>query len=117
MVVGDAPDPRADRARDRLDARRPGRSGATGLREIDDAHALAGADRQQAARWPVIRPYIVSAHVAAAVEPEIMDLVDAWSEEVDRANQHWIRHQWSIDDDPATDALVEGWATLLGTGR
>jgi AcrR family transcriptional regulator len=103
--------------------------------------------REQAARWPVIRPYIVSAHVAAAVEPEIRELVDAWSEEVvgdicegldaadrftpesrhfrgvlafemlDRTNQHWIRHQWSIDDDPAMDVLVEAWAELLGTGR
>src|SRR5688572_27310532 len=38
--------------------------------------------RQQAARWDVIRPYISAASAAAAVEPEIRDLVDEWSEEV-----------------------------------
>jgi hypothetical protein len=35
-------------------------------------------------------------------------------EMLDRANQHWIRHGWSIDDDPAMDVLVEAWAKLLG---
>jgi len=86
--------------------------------------------RQQAARWTIIRPYIIAASTAAAVEPEIRDLVDEWSEEVvgditdgldlaerfepatrhfrgvlayemlDRTTQHWIRHQWDIDTDP-----------------
>lgn len=100
--------------------------------------------RQQAARWNVIRPYIVAASTAAAVEPEIRDLVDAWSEEVvgditdgldladrfepagrhfrgvlayemlDRTTQHWIRHQWDIASDPALDILAEAWTDLLG---
>lgn len=106
--------------------------------------AIAGWLRAQAARWPVIRPYIVSASVAAAVEPEIRDLVDEWSEEVvgdiqdgldladrfpretrhfrgvlafemlDRTTQHWFRHQWDIESDPALDVLAEGWTDLLG---
>ncbi|MGC5075486.1 TetR/AcrR family transcriptional regulator [Agrococcus sp. DT81.2] len=109
-----------------------------------DAASIGNWLRQQATRWPVIRPYIVAAHVAAAMEPEIRELVDAWSEEVvgdiqdgldlaerfepasrhfrgvlafemlDRANQHWIRHQWDIDTDPALDVLIEAWVKLLG---
>jgi AcrR family transcriptional regulator len=100
--------------------------------------------RAQAGRWPVIRPYIMSAAVAAAVEPEIRELVDDWSEEVvgdikdgldladrfepstrhfrgvlafellDRTNVHWIRHQWDIDSDPAFEVLTEAWVKLLG---
>lgn len=102
--------------------------------------------RQQAARWTVIRPYIIAASTAAAVEPEIRELVDEWSEEVvgdimdglnladrfapatrhfrgvlayemlDRTTQHWIRHQWDIDTDPALDVLAEAWSDLLGDG-
>lgn len=109
-----------------------------------DAESIGSWLREQAARWPVIRPYIVAASVAAAVEPEIRELVDGWSEEVvgdiqdgldlaerfapetrhfrgvlafemlDRANQHWIRHQWSLDADPAMDVLIEAWVKLLG---
>lgn len=108
------------------------------------AQAIGGWVREQAARWPVIRPYILSATVAAAVEPEIQELVDEWSEEVvgdiqdgldlaerfdpatrhfrgvlafemlDRTNLHWIRHQWDIDTDPAIDVLIEAWVDLLG---
>lgn len=100
--------------------------------------------RERAANWPVIRPYIEAATVAAAVEPEIRELVDEWSEEVvsdikdgldlaerfdpatrhfrgvlafemlDRANQHWIRHQWDLTNDPALDVLTEAWVKLLG---
>ena len=108
--------------------------------------AIDGWLRAQSARWPAIRPYILSAWVAAAVEPEIRELVDAWSEEVvsdiqdgldladrfdpatrhfrgvlafemlDRANQHWIRHEWDIDTDPALEVLAEAWVKLLGEG-
>jgi AcrR family transcriptional regulator len=108
------------------------------------ADAIGGWLRKQSARWPIIRPYILSATVAAAVEPEIRELVDEWSEEVvgdikdgldladrfdpatrhfrgvlafemlDRANMHWIRHQWNINRDPAIDVLVEAWVKLLG---
>lgn len=100
--------------------------------------------REQASRWHAIRPYIVAAHVAAAIEPEIRELVDEWAEEVasdirdgldlaerfapstrhfrgvlayemlDRTNQHWIRHQWDIETDPAFLVLIEGWTGLLG---
>ncbi len=110
----------------------------------DEIEAIGGWLREQSTRWPIIRPYIVSATVAAAVEPEIRELVDEWSEEVvgdikdgldladrfapatrhfrgvlafemlDRANMHWIRHQWDINTDPALDVLAEAWVKLLG---
>lgn len=123
--------------------------GSTAPLLVDVVHAgtVAGISawlRQQAARWTVIRPYIIAASTAAAVEPEIRDLVDEWSEEVvgditdgldlaerfepatrhfrgvlayemlDRTTQHWIRHQWDIDTDPALDVLAEAWSNLLG---
>lgn len=100
--------------------------------------------RVQVERWHDIRPYITAAAVAAAIEPEIRELVDQWADEVasdiedglnlaerfdpatrhfrgvlafemlDRTNQHWIRHQWDLESDPALAVLVEGWARLLG---
>jgi AcrR family transcriptional regulator len=123
--------------------------GSTAPLLVDVVRAGTAADigawlRQQAARWTVIRPYIIAASTAAAVEPEIRDLVDEWSEEVvgditdgldlaerfepatrhfrgvlayemlDRTTQHWIRHQWDIETDPALDVLAEAWADLLG---
>ncbi len=123
--------------------------GSTAPLLVDVVHAGTAAGisawlRQQAARWTVIRPYIIAASTAAAVEPEIRDLVDEWSEEVvgditdgldlaerfepatrhfrgvlayemlDRTTQHWIRHQWDIDTDPALDVLAEAWSNLLG---
>ena len=123
--------------------------GSTAPLLVDVVHAgtaegISAWLRQQAARWTVIRPYIIAASTAAAVEPEIRDLVDEWSEEVvgditdgldlagrfepatrhfrgvlayemlDRTTQHWIRHQWDIDTDPALDVLAEAWGDLLG---
>lgn len=123
--------------------------GSTAIALVDVVHA-GTADaigtwlREQSARWPIIRPYIMAATVAAAVEPEIRELVDEWEEEVvsdikdgldlanrfdpetrhfrgvlafemlDRSNQHWIRHQWDIDADPALGVLTEAWVKLLG---
>ncbi|KQV06675.1 TetR/AcrR family transcriptional regulator [Leifsonia sp. Root112D2] len=122
-------------------------STASALVDVVHAGSAAGiADwlRRQSTRWPIIRPYILSAVVAAAVEPEIRELVDVWSEEVaddiqegldladrfepttrhfrgvlafemlDRTTQHWIRHQWDIDSDPALEVLTEAWVSLLG---
>lgn len=100
--------------------------------------------RTQATRWPIIRPYIISATVAAAVEPEIRELLDEWSEEVvgdiqdgldladrfdaesrhfrgvlafamlDQTTLHWFRHQWDVDADPALDVLTAAWVELVG---
>jgi AcrR family transcriptional regulator len=114
--------------------------------QVGTAEEISTWLREQAARWPTIRPYILSASVAAAVEPEILELVDEWSEEVvgdiqdgldlanrfdpatrhfrgvlafemlDRTTLHWIRHQWDLDTDPALDVLAEAWVKLLGGG-
>lgn len=108
------------------------------------AKAIGAWLREQSARWPVIRPYILSADVASAMEPEIRELKDEWSEQVvgdvkdgldladrfdpatrhfrgvlafemlDRTNLHWIRHQWDLATDPALDVLAEAWVKLLG---
>jgi AcrR family transcriptional regulator len=113
---------------------------------VGTAAAIGAWLREQSARWATIRPYILSAAVAAAVEPEIRELVDEWSEEVvgdikdgldladrfdpatrhfrgvlafemlDRTNLHWIRHQWDLDADPALDVLAGAWVQLLGEG-
>lgn len=111
---------------------------------VGTAESIGSWLREQSTRWPDIRPYILSAFEAAAVEPEIRELVEEWSEEVvgdikdgldlaerfepetrhfrgvlafemlDRANMNWIRHQWDIDTDPAFDVLIEAWVKLLG---
>lgn len=124
------------------------RSTAAALIEVvreGTPEAIGSWVRTQASRWPVIRPYITAATVAAAVEPEIRELVSAWFEEVvgdikdgldqaerfdpasryfrgvlafemlDRANLHWISKQWDLETDPALDVLVEGWVKLLGS--
>lgn len=124
----------------------PRGSTASALVEVvhgGSAEAISAWLREQAARWPAIRPYILSADVAAAVEPEIRELLDGWSEEVvsdisegldladrfdastrhfrgvlafemlDRTNMHWIRHPWNLDTDPALDVLAEAWTKLL----
>jgi hypothetical protein len=36
---------------------------------------------------------------------------------LDRANLHWIRHQWDLDTDPALEVLAEAWAKLLQEDR
>lgn len=111
---------------------------------VGSAEAIGEWLRKQAARWEAIRPYISASFVAAAVEPEIRELVDAWAEEVasdiqdgldaadrfepstrhfrgvlafemlDRTNHHWIRHRWDIDTAPGLEVLIEAWVDLLG---
>jgi AcrR family transcriptional regulator len=135
-----------------LERRESSAHGSTASALVDAVHAgtseaLGGWLRTQSARWPVIRPYILSADVAASVEPEIRELVDEWSEEVvgdildglnlanrfdpatrhfrgvlafemlDRSNLHWIRHQWDLETDPALDVLAEAWVKLLGDAQ
>lgn len=122
-------------------------STAAALVDVIETGSAQGIDhwvRTQVARWPEIQPYIVAGHAAAAVEPEILELMDAWAGDVvrdvergldragrfapdsryfrgvlafemlDRANMHWIAQGWSLENDPALDVLVEAWVGLLG---
>ncbi|MFJ1808041.1 MULTISPECIES: TetR/AcrR family transcriptional regulator [unclassified Streptomyces] len=102
--------------------------------------------RDAARRWPRIRPYVLAAHEAAAVDPEVRELVDRWFEEVasaieagleragrfDPASRHlrgflaltqldqlarrWMRHGWETDPDTALGLLADSWDFLLGAG-
>lgn len=100
--------------------------------------------RRQAQNWPVIKPYIITATEASAIDPEIRSLVDAWFNEViadiqegldlaerfepasrsfrgelamaqlDHTALHWMRSGWDLDRDPALEVLTTSWVCLLG---
>lgn len=106
--------------------------------------AIAPWLRAQAARWPDMAPYMLSATEAAASDPQIRELVDAWfdsviadiAEGLERADRfepdtrrfrgrlaiaqldhtalHWMRAPWDLESDPALDVLAESWVGLLG---
>jgi AcrR family transcriptional regulator len=112
--------------------------------QIGTADALKPWLAAQAARWPTIRPYILVATQAAAVDPEIRELYEGWFEEVigdmvdgmaladrhepatrhfrgflametlDRTALHWMRDPWQLDSGPELDLLTATWVTLLG---
>lgn len=95
-------------------------------------------------RWEAARPYITAAFQAAAVDPEIRELVDAWVNEaiadvtdgLDRADRfpvgtrhfrgvlaitaldHVVRHRtperWGVDHDQMLDVLAESWVGTIG---
>ncbi|MFV0375389.1 TetR/AcrR family transcriptional regulator [Microbacterium sp.] len=123
------------------------RSTALGLVEAvseGSASAIGRWLREQAARWPDIRPYILVATEAAAVDPEIRAVFNSWFDEViaditeglaaagrydpathyfrgelavgmlDRLALHWMEHHWDIASSPALDVLTEAWTKLLG---
>lgn len=100
--------------------------------------------RAQASNWPTIKPYILTATEASAIDPEIRVLFEGWFDEVigdireglDAAGRHapetrqfrgelamaqldhtaiaWMRSGWDLDTDPALDVLTESWVKLLG---
>lgn len=100
--------------------------------------------RAQIARWPEIKPYILAATEASAVDPEIRVIFDGWFREVaadiaeglDRADRfapesrqargdlamaqldhtalRWMREGGELQDSPAISVLIESWALLLG---
>lgn len=116
------------------------------------AAVIRGGDRDgieawlhaTARRWPRIRPYVLAAHEAAVVEPELRGLVDQWFEEVvadieagltqagrfdpasrhmrgflaltqlDQLARHWMRHGWDTDSAAALALLADSWTHLLG---
>lgn len=111
----------------------------TGSREL-----LGSWLRDQSTRWPAIRPYILAATEASAVDPEIRELFHEWIEEVvadvreglDAADRYapdtrhfrgelafasldqtaisWMRGTLDLDAEPALDVLAELWWKLLG---
>lgn len=102
--------------------------------------------RERARGWPAIKPYMVTATQAAAIDPEINVLLDEWFDEVitdikegldqaerfaprsrffrgelavaqlDHTALHWMRTGWDLRKHPALDVLTESWVKLLGVG-
>ncbi|MER5377027.1 helix-turn-helix domain-containing protein [Streptomyces sp. NPDC002553] len=100
--------------------------------------------RATARQWPRIRPYVLAAHEAAVVEPELRPVVDRWFDEVvadieaglrqadrfdpasrrlrgflalsqlDQLARHWMRHGWHTDSAAALALLADSWTHLLG---
>jgi len=109
-----------------------------GTREQLDSWIHAVAER-----WPTVRPLLRIGRDAAAVDPELRDLVDAWMEEaiddivtglnhadrfpaesrrfrgvlamgqLDYVAQHWTGHNWGIGREPMLALLADSWAGLL----
>jgi AcrR family transcriptional regulator len=103
--------------------------------------------RDNSRQWPRIRPYVLAAHEAAVVEPELRELVDHWFEAVvaeivtgleqagrfdpasrrlrgflaltqlDQLARRWMRHGWETDPATALGLLTDSWVHLLGEPR
>ncbi|GEP48055.1 TetR/AcrR family transcriptional regulator [Microbacterium saccharophilum] len=124
-----------------------GRSTASALVDAvraGTADAIGPWLRTQAGRWPAIKPYLLSAAEAAAVDDEIRVVYENWADEViadiadgltaagryapethhmrgelafgmlDRTAQHWMHHAWDIDTGPELGVLTEAWVKILG---
>lgn len=106
---------------------------------------LGGWLCEQAARWPLIKPYFLAATEAAAVDAEMRSLLRGWIEEVvadireglDAANRYepgtrrfrgelayvaleqsallWMRGDLDLTTEPALEVLAELWWKLLGS--
>jgi AcrR family transcriptional regulator len=111
---------------------------ASGDRE--QVHAWLGKKIDQ---WPAIKPYVIAAHEAAALDPEIQDAIDVWFEsaigdihqgldkadrftpesrrvrgtlafgQLEFASVRWMRHGWDVDRDTTHAVLTESWMHLL----
>jgi AcrR family transcriptional regulator len=105
--------------------------------------AIAAWLRSAADSWPEIRPIIRAGRDAAAVDPELRDLVERWLEEaisdiedgltaagrfaphqrrfrgvlamaeLDYVAQHWGDADWKITREQMLDELGAGWVRLL----
>lgn len=106
--------------------------------------SIAAWLRRTAENWPAIHPIIRIGRDAAAVDPELTDLVEQWMEEaisdiedglteagrfepyqrrfrgvlamaqLDFVAQNWGRADWKLDRDQMLEELAESWAQLLG---
>lgn len=121
-------------------------SATPGLLAVVRAGERAGFEawlHETSRRWPRIRPYVLAAHEAAVVEPELRELVDQWFDEVvddieagleqagrfdpasrrvrgflaltqlDQLARHWMRHGWQTDPATALGVLTDSWERLL----
>ncbi|MEU2289087.1 helix-turn-helix domain-containing protein [Streptomyces sp. NPDC013178] len=100
--------------------------------------------RDTSRQWPRIRPYVLAAHEAAVVDPELRELVDHWFDgvvadieagleqagrfdpasrrlrgflaltQLDQLARRWMRHGWETDPALAFGLLADSWAHLLG---
>ncbi|MFI7505014.1 TetR/AcrR family transcriptional regulator [Streptomyces sp. NPDC049687] len=100
--------------------------------------------RATAQQWPRIRPYVLAAHEAAAVDPEVRELVEGRLDglvadvqaaldragrfdpgsrrmraflaltQLDQLSRHWMRHGWQSDPVTALGLLTDSWVHLLG---
>jgi hypothetical protein len=105
---------------------------------------LGGWLREQAVRWPLIKPYLLAVNEAAAVDAEMRSLMRGWIEEVvadiceglDAANRYepgtrhfrgelayvaldqtalsWMRGDLDLTSEPALEVLTELWWKMLG---
>lgn len=131
-----APEPSGSRARGLVAVVREG-----------DRDGIEAWLRDSSRQWPRIRPYVLAAHEAAVVEPELRELVDHWFETVvadivtgleqagrfdppsrrlrgflaltqlDQLARRWMRHGWETDPATALGLLADSWAHLLGAPR
>lgn len=99
-----------------------------------------------ARRWDTIRPYTTTAFEAAAVDPEIRELFDAWLDEavgdvedgltrakrfpagtrrfrsvlaiteLDHVARNWTPGQWGVEAETMLDVLADSWAGSIGHG-
>ncbi|RSN64685.1 TetR/AcrR family transcriptional regulator [Actinomadura sp. WAC 06369] len=97
-----------------------------------------------ARRWDAIRPYTTTAFEAAAADPEIRALLDAWLDEaigdvadgldragrfpagtrrfrgvlaiteLDRVARTWTPGRWGVGHDAMLDVLTESWVGTIG---
>ncbi|MFI1561668.1 TetR/AcrR family transcriptional regulator [Streptomyces sp. NPDC020490] len=96
-------------------------------------------------RWDTARPYLNAAFEAAAADPELRGLVDAWIEEaigdvedgldqagrfapesrhtrgvlaiaqLDHAARNWTRERWGTEREQLIEVLADSWVGLLGS--
>ncbi|CAM5291526.1 TetR/AcrR family transcriptional regulator [Streptomyces aurantiogriseus] len=100
--------------------------------------------RDTSRQWPRTRPYVLAAHEAAVVDPELRELVNHWFDgvvadieagleqagrfapesrrmrgflaltQLDQLARHWMRHGWETDSATAVGLLADSWTHLLG---
>lgn len=114
--------------------------------EAGTADAIEPWIRAQVERWPQIKPFILAATEAAAVDPDVREVFEGWFREVgtdivegltradrfdpesraargdlamaqlDHTAIGWMRHGGKLQESPQVTVLIESWVKLLGSG-